>query len=113
MLVLNLVINIPSAIIGRTVGRVVKALDSQPRYRGFESRRTLSLLYLVHRVPGQDLYPKCAPVHSAVNENQKTPGNTQRKLLYIDHPWRLVACTRVVCSVDELRRRWCVQVCRG
>ncbi len=32
--------------LGRTVGRVVKALDSQPRDRGFESRRTLSLLYL-------------------------------------------------------------------
>ena len=31
---------------GRTVARVVKALDSQPRYRGFESLHTLSLLYL-------------------------------------------------------------------
>ena len=52
---------------GRTVGRAVKALDSQPRVRGFESLHTLSLQYL--KVPGQDLYPKCAPVHSAVNEN--------------------------------------------
>ncbi len=41
------------------------------------------------------------------------PGNTERKLLYTDHPWRLVACIRVVCSVEELRRCWCVQVCRG
>ncbi len=32
--------------IGKTVGRVVKALDSQPRDRGLESRRTLSPLYL-------------------------------------------------------------------
>ncbi len=31
---------------GRTVSQVVKALDSQPRDRGFESRRTLSLLHL-------------------------------------------------------------------
>ena len=31
---------------GRTVGRVVKALDSQARDRGFESRCTLSLLCL-------------------------------------------------------------------
>ena len=32
--------------LGRAVGGVVKALDSQPRDRGLESRRTLSLLYL-------------------------------------------------------------------
>ncbi len=32
--------------LGRTVGRVVKARDCQPRDRGFESRRMLSLLYL-------------------------------------------------------------------
>ncbi len=32
--------------LGRTVGRVVKALDTQPRHRGFESRSTLSLQYL-------------------------------------------------------------------
>ncbi len=31
---------------GRAVVRVVKALDSQPRDRGFESRRTLSFQYL-------------------------------------------------------------------
>ncbi len=34
------------ATLGRTVGRAVKALDSQPRDRGFESLRTLSLQYL-------------------------------------------------------------------
>ncbi len=32
--------------LGRTVGRVVKALDSQPRDRCFESLRTLSLQHL-------------------------------------------------------------------
>ncbi len=48
-------------------------------------------------------------VHSAVNENLAI----HRELLYIDHLWRHVACIRVVCSVEELRRCWCVQVCRG
>ena len=42
----NIVWTIPLRNLGRTDGRVVKALDSQPRDRGFESRRTLSLLYL-------------------------------------------------------------------
>ncbi len=43
-------------------------------------------------------------------------GNQYTKLvflLYIDHPWRLVACIRDVCSVEELIRCCCVQVCRG
>ncbi len=41
-----MVIYCHSVDFGRTVGPVVKALDSQPRDRGFESRRTLSVLYL-------------------------------------------------------------------
>ncbi len=42
----NIVWTIPLRNLGRTDGRVVKALDSQPRDRGFESRRTLSFQYL-------------------------------------------------------------------
>ncbi len=61
----------------------------------------------VPKVPGQDLYPKCAPVHSAVNENLAI-----HRERYTDHPW-LVACVWLVCSVEELRRCWCVQVFWG
>ena len=60
--------------------------------------------YSVPRVPGQDLYPKSAPVHSAINENLAIHKEN------IDHPWCLVACIRVVCSVEELRRCWCTGV---
>ncbi len=34
---------IVTVVIGMTIDRVVKALDSQPRHRGFESGHTLSL----------------------------------------------------------------------
>ncbi len=38
---------------------------------------------------------------------------TEKAILYIDHSGCLVACIHVVCSVEELMRYLCVQVCRG
>ena len=49
--------------LGRTVGQVVKALDSQPRDCGFESRRTLSLLYL-SKICTQNVLRLYAPLRS-------------------------------------------------
>ena len=66
---------------------------------------------LIPRVPGQDFYPKCVPVHSAINENlsyTEKPTN----IMYTDHPRCLVARIRVLCSVAELRF-CCLRVCQG
>lgn len=70
--------------LGRTVGQVVTAFDS----RGFK------LLYIDRLWCLQ-------------------PGNTQTKLLYIDHSCRLAVCILVVCSIKEYSRCWCVQVCQN
>ncbi len=60
---------------GKTVGGVVKVLDSQPRDREFESGHTIS--------PWARFVPRMS---SDSLSHKMKPGNTQRKLLYIDHP---------------------------
>ncbi len=85
---------------------MVKALDSQSRDRGFESRCMLSLLYL------ESLSKICTRNvlrFTQRNENVAIHRESYCTLITCG----VVACIRVVCSVEELRRCWCIQVCRG
>ncbi len=94
--------------IGRTDGRVVKAQDSQLRNRGFESCHTLSLLYL------KSLSKICTQ-----NMLRFTQPKNENLVYHRESYCTLITCSAmqrvsgVVCSMDDLTRCWCVQVCRG
>ncbi len=83
---------------GRTIGWVVKAMDS---------------LAQDHRFEPCSVDKFCTAMFSNALGHKWEPGNTQsmqREWLYIVYPLCHLACVRVAWSVEKLSRCWCVQV---